>query len=182
MNYPVYTREQVNAIYVTIPIDTKRDMRNKYSIQKTHGRLGRRAITELTPEEFCAIWWESGHWYERGKTLASYQMCRKGDSGNYAMGNVRIDTMRANLDDSSLNTSESMRVKRKDHTFCEKQVRAVKKALSIPVQATHVKTGEIRTWSSIADAARELNYSDGGISNAVSGKVKSAAGYTWNRM
>lgn len=44
---------------------------------------------ELTVWEWWTIWLESGRWHARGRG-AGYMMCRKGDLGPYAVGNVFI--------------------------------------------------------------------------------------------
>lgn len=44
---------------------------------------------ELTLWQWWTIWQDSGHWDERGSGRG-YQMCRKGDVGPYAVGNVFI--------------------------------------------------------------------------------------------
>jgi hypothetical protein len=50
---------------------------------------------ELTFEQWWALWEESGHWLERGKGQG-YCMCRNGDVGPYAVGNVSIALSREN--------------------------------------------------------------------------------------
>lgn len=44
---------------------------------------------ELTLWQWWSIWQESGHWHERG-VGRGYMMCRYGDIGPYAVGNVFI--------------------------------------------------------------------------------------------
>lgn len=46
---------------------------------------------ELTIWEWWTIWQESGRWDQRGRGHG-YMMCRKGDVGPYAVGNVFIAT------------------------------------------------------------------------------------------
>jgi hypothetical protein len=50
----------------------------------------------LTFAEWWQIWHDSGHWEERGTANGCYVMCRNADQGPYAVGNVRIDTVRGN--------------------------------------------------------------------------------------
>lgn len=57
----------------------------------------------LTLEEFKAIWVESGVFELRGKTIGSYCMCRKGDIGNYEVGNVFIGLHSENVRNSHKN-------------------------------------------------------------------------------
>jgi hypothetical protein len=65
-------------------------VRKKFSCQKS--RAKQRGIPfELTFEQWWQIWQESGHWSE-----SKYVMCRHGDRGPYAVGNVRIATASEN--------------------------------------------------------------------------------------
>ncbi|MDP1702605.1 MAG: hypothetical protein Q8L53_16835 [Aestuariivirga sp.] len=59
---------------------------------------------KLSLWEWWAIWQQSGHWLDRGRTADAYVMCRRGDVGPYSVENVYIDTashncasIRANL-------------------------------------------------------------------------------------
>jgi DNA-binding CsgD family transcriptional regulator len=63
----------------------------------------RNAITrgiawELNLWQWWGIWQHSGHWDERGRG-AGYQMCRNGDTGAYAVGNVYIASGITNIQD-----------------------------------------------------------------------------------
>ena len=52
----------------------------------------------LTFEEWVTVWFESGHFDERGnKTASGYVMARFGDEGPYALGNVEIVPHRVNV-------------------------------------------------------------------------------------
>lgn len=51
----------------------------------------------LTFDEWLAVWIESGKWEQRGRGADKYCMARTGDTGPYAIGNVRICTNRENL-------------------------------------------------------------------------------------
>lgn len=57
---------------------------------------------ELTFEQWLKIWTDSGHLHERGREQGQYNMCRKGDKGGYTIGNVRIDTNRANAQEAHI--------------------------------------------------------------------------------
>ena len=50
---------------------------------------------DLTFDEWWAIW--QPHYAQRGRGSGHLQMCRTGDVGPYAVGNVRIDTMKSNM-------------------------------------------------------------------------------------
>lgn len=51
---------------------------------------------ELSLTQWWSIWQESGHWEQRGRGAHAYCMCRKGDVGPYAVGNVFIAEFRQN--------------------------------------------------------------------------------------
>jgi hypothetical protein len=60
-----------------------------YARQRTAAILKRGISWELTLWQWWTIWQDSGHWHERGASRG-YVMCRKGDVGPYAVGNVFI--------------------------------------------------------------------------------------------
>lgn len=51
---------------------------------------------KLSFDEWLIFWVNSGHWYQRGKKLGEYCMCRKDDIGHYELGNVYIDLASTN--------------------------------------------------------------------------------------
>lgn len=53
---------------------------------------------ELNPWQWWSLWQASGHWHQRGRGQG-YAMCRKGDTGPYALGNVFIAPCRENSSD-----------------------------------------------------------------------------------
>jgi hypothetical protein len=53
---------------------------------------------ELNLWQWWGIWQHSGHWDDRGRG-AGYQMCRNGDTGAYAVGNVYIASGITNIQD-----------------------------------------------------------------------------------
>lgn len=58
--------------------------------QAQRGNAGRRGIGwELNLFQWWTIWQKSGHWTDRGPGQG-YVMCRQGDEGPYAIGNVFI--------------------------------------------------------------------------------------------
>lgn len=71
--------------------------RGAFTAQKT-GAYFRGVGWELTIWEWWTIWEESGHWPERGRSQG-YVMCRRGDEGPYAVGNVFIAPARVNSSD-----------------------------------------------------------------------------------
>jgi hypothetical protein len=79
-----------------------RKAKKAYWTQK-YNALNRGLVMELTFEEWYDIWITSGHWEQRGRNADNYCMCRKGDKGNYSLGNVYIDTIAANTNDRKFN-------------------------------------------------------------------------------
>ena len=58
---------------------------------------GRRGIPFLLSfEEWAALWVQSGKWHQRGSHFGQFCMARYGDTGPYALGNVRICSVEEN--------------------------------------------------------------------------------------
>lgn len=70
--------------------------KGKFAEQKRHARE-RGVAWELTYEQWWGIWSLSKKWAKRGNTRGKYCMCRKGDVGAYAVGNVYIGTWSQNI-------------------------------------------------------------------------------------
>jgi transposase len=69
-----------------------RDMKKPtraYAAQRRNAHI-RGIGWELTLWQWWTIWQQSGHWAERGIHSGQYVMCRRGDAGPYAVGNVFI--------------------------------------------------------------------------------------------
>jgi hypothetical protein len=64
--------------------------------QHKYGAKTRGIGFHLNLWEWWTIWRDSGKWAERGGAKGCYVMCRKGDSGPYAVGNVYIATTEHN--------------------------------------------------------------------------------------
>lgn len=76
--------------YKTIP------NRARFAFRSQRSCAGHRGIGwELTIWQWWVIWQQSGHWQERGRGQG-YCMCRHGDTGSYALGNVFIASARLN--------------------------------------------------------------------------------------
>lgn len=54
----------------------------------------------LSFEQWLRIWHESGHLFERGSRKHQYVMARHGDSGPYAIGNVKIIPVEENMSEA----------------------------------------------------------------------------------
>jgi hypothetical protein len=72
--------------------------KGKYAEQKRKARE-RGVLFVLRFSEWWAIWTLSGKWNKRGNRKGLYCMCRKGDTGPYAVGNVYIGTWSQNTAD-----------------------------------------------------------------------------------
>lgn len=70
---------------------TKRDYKRDYQSHKDRAKQGGIEFL-LTFEEWFRIWIDSGHLHERGRMRGQYQMARFGDTGPYAVWNVKIIT------------------------------------------------------------------------------------------
>lgn len=76
-------------------LSRERTPRGAYLAQKRNAAV-RGIGWELTFWQWWTIWQESGHWEQRGRG-SGYVMCRKGDEGPYAVGNVFIATSIENV-------------------------------------------------------------------------------------
>lgn len=54
---------------------------------------------QLTATEWWDLW--APHYHERGRTTGKKVMCRHLDKGPYKIGNVRIDTIRSNMQEAA---------------------------------------------------------------------------------
>lgn len=59
---------------------------------------------ELTFWQWWTVWQKSGHWHERRRGNG-YVMCRNGDAGPYALGNIFIATSQENVCNSKVKKS-----------------------------------------------------------------------------
>lgn len=154
--YQTLTKAAVAVIYASIPrevLEGDTGMHDKFMYQISSAKQ-RGIPMELTREEWCAIWWLSGKWFQRGKGINNYQMCRKNDEGSYSMGNVRIDTKLSNLIECGSGPK--------------------------PFIATSIATGEeFYCESSICDQMKELNLDRRNVSKCLLGKFKQHNGFTF---
>jgi NUMOD3 motif len=67
----------------------------------------------LTFDEWYKIWFDSGHLHERGPRKEQYCMARFGDSGPYAVGNVKIITMSENSHEGAFGKTPSSETRKK---------------------------------------------------------------------
>jgi hypothetical protein len=65
----------------------------------------------LTYNDWLAIWMKSGKLDKRGRHKGNYVMCRKNDSGPYAVGNVFIATTSDNVKEAHKTKREKIQAK-----------------------------------------------------------------------
>ena len=82
-----------------------------FRLQKNNART-RGIEWRLSLREWWEIWQASGHWNNRGRLSLQYVMCRHGDCGPYAVGNVYIATVMQNLQDAWKNGRTTGRPRR----------------------------------------------------------------------
>jgi hypothetical protein len=80
--------------------DIPSEARHAFSTQRCSA-LTRGVGWDLDLATWWHIWSASGRWAQRGKGPDKYVMARAGDTGPYAVGNVRICTMLENMRESS---------------------------------------------------------------------------------
>lgn len=73
--------------------------RRAYNQQRENAIYHRQIEWRLTFDQWRKIWDESGRWSERGRGADKFCMCRIGDVGPYAIGNVFISTNGENVRD-----------------------------------------------------------------------------------
>lgn len=86
--------------------------KGKYLRHKDNARK-RGVEFSLTFDEWWLLWQASKRWAQRGWKQHQYVMCRKGDQGPYALGNVYIGLAKGNLKDAR---RKSVVVRRKGKT------------------------------------------------------------------
>lgn len=90
-----------NAQFRTL---SKADGRPVNAFRRQKGNARARGIGwQLTLWQWWTIWLESGLWEKRGRGAENYAMCRTGDCGPYAVGNVYIATNSQNGKDRIIN-------------------------------------------------------------------------------
>jgi hypothetical protein len=89
------TREQYTNL-LSIGLNDRPCKRPTFAYSSQRAAAARRGIEwNLSLWQWWSIWEDSGKWSERGRG-DGYVMCRKGDAGPYAPGNVFIATARQN--------------------------------------------------------------------------------------
>lgn len=103
-----------------------------YSRQRRTAEHPRQIEWRLTLPEWWAIWIDSGHWDERGAGRG-YVMCRNGDLGPYAVGNVFIGRADDNCSEGS-------------------------KKCALPIGVSNVATSTVRRYKTSCTVAGERRY------------------------
>lgn len=86
-------------------------VRDKYWDQVSHAKQ-RGIAFELTFEQWLVIWFQSGKFEQRGCRSHQYVMARFEDRGPYAVGNVKIITMKENMIEGQTGRRHSEETKR----------------------------------------------------------------------
>jgi hypothetical protein len=111
-------------------------------------RAARRGIPFLlTYSEWLRIWIDSGHLDERGPYRGQYVMARFGDKGPYAVGNVKIVTVEANVSEGRSG---------KIHSEASRRRMSIAK-LGNTNSKGHIKSQRTRRLSSIAMLGNKHN-------------------------
>lgn len=107
--------KDLTVVFETIHSSIKLEMLKKYkqAIENAKNRKTGAVPWELTFEEWAAVWWDSGHWFDRGPKKHQFCMGRFGDEGPYKLGNIKIITMDENRKEQNAN-------KQKRELACEK--------------------------------------------------------------
>lgn len=87
--------------------------RSTMKTKRRKDKLGNEIEFNLTFEEWLRIWVESGHLHERGCRKGQYVMSRKGDIGNYEVGNVEIKQQSDNIVEAQTGRKRSEEANRK---------------------------------------------------------------------
>lgn len=98
--YRSYRKPGWQKLYRATPMGKFQNIRQA---AKTRG-----IVWNLTFDEWFSFWMKSGHWEERG--LYGYQMCRFGDDGPYAIGNIYIAHHTQNKKDAYTNGKHDARI------------------------------------------------------------------------
>jgi hypothetical protein len=92
----------------------RRTPRGQYIRHKMNAKA-RGVPFQLTYRQWLAVWTLSGKWRRRGSRPRQYVMCRKGDRGPYAIGNVYIATNAHNAREANRTSWQQDGVRRR-HT------------------------------------------------------------------
>lgn len=89
--------------------------KGQFSVHKHNAKVRDVPFT-LTFDEWWSVWQESGKWAKRGNRHGLYVMCRCGDEGPYALGNVYIGKFERNLKDARVKSAVVRKHTRKTTT------------------------------------------------------------------
>lgn len=149
-----------------------------HSCKKKLDRSKEPVMMKLSFEEWLSIWIDSGKWYNRGKKIGQYCMCRKDDIGHYEIGNVYIDLSSINSKTAPVypRSQESIERIRNLYKGKPRSPEIMKKAFD-----TKIKNGVFRAvisendnmkFNSIAEAARYYNLNPSTISERCKKHIK----------
>ena len=87
------------------------DNRRSIYIQQMYNAKRRNIPFEISFDEWCYIWEQSGKWNQRGRGKGKYCMSRIGDTGSYSVNNVFIQESTKNSGDKFRGTKQSLETK-----------------------------------------------------------------------
>jgi hypothetical protein len=123
-----------------------RDVKNKYRWHRNNAK--RRNIPfNLTLEEWCNLWEQSGKWEQRGRGSKAYVMTRIGDEGPYTKDNVVIKTQVENAKEGCTKIPKRIGFKHTEETKAKLSAKLIgnKRRLGIPhTEETKLKMREAR--------------------------------------
>ena len=102
------TTEQYYALTGEYWLNDKTKTAKRYTQQKRFA-MQRAVQWDLTFPQWWGIWAASGKYHLRGRHKYCYVMSRIGDTGPYALGNVKIITMLENVAEGWKNNPSTMR-------------------------------------------------------------------------
>jgi hypothetical protein len=100
----------------------------------------------LTFDEWCKIWLDSGHYYNKGTKRGQYVMSRFNDAGPYSIDNVKIQTVGENTKEAfTINNSNFIkpRLGKDNHFFGHKHTEQSIEKIKI-ARAKQVWTAEAK--------------------------------------
>ena len=84
---------------------TPEQSKSKFTVQR-HDARKRGIKFNLTFEEWCGWWNQTGHWYERGVRKGQYVMARFDDTGSYKLNNIKCITCTENHKEARINIKQ----------------------------------------------------------------------------
>jgi hypothetical protein len=116
-----------------------RDLFRKAYTQHKSNAKRRGVFFLLTFEEWKEVWLASNKWELRGRGASKYCMCRTGDVGAYAVGNVFIDRNVRNISDGNKGKPDSAETRAKKSAALAGQPKPWSRGENNPMHRPEVK-------------------------------------------